>query len=262
MKVLLVDDDIMSLEYMKLLLTQVSGLSSIHSFMNPKEALEWSILNKPDVAFLDVEMAPLNGIELGKELQRQCSCRIIFVTAYENFALDAFKIHAAGYIVKPARVEDIKEEFKYVNISDSKNDKYLIKCQCFGNFEAFKDSVPLSFKHNKTRELLAYLVHKNGATCTVQELADAVLPDIDNPYHQQSRLRTLVADLMQTLKSIQAEDVVYKAHGIMAVIPQKIDCDYYDYLKNVPGYKEKFNGEYLDQYSWAQEFANKLSEKI
>lgn len=257
MNAIVVDDDQMSIEYMKIILGQIDKIDDVKYFLSPKEALKWCENNKPDLAFLDIEMGELSGIFLAGEMNRVTPhTRTIFVTSYDNFALEAFKVHAVGYILKPCKKEDIEEELKYLDFGDG-NEKALT-CRCFGNFEAYDGTLPIKFKNTKTKELLAYLVHREGATCSVQEIAAVVLPEIDNPYHQQSRLRTLVADLLQVLKDLGFDNCVYKAHGSLAIIPHNIKCDFYDFVKLDKSAIDKYHGEYMNQYPWGADIVSYL----
>lgn len=75
-----------------------------------------------------------------------------------------------------------------------------IKIQCFGNFEIFVGGRPLSFKRSKSKELLAYLVDRNGATCTNGEMLAVLWEDKPDTASLHSHLRNLIFDLSHTLE--------------------------------------------------------------
>jgi len=260
MKVLVVDDDKLSLDYLVLILNQIDRIKDIYSFTNPNEALDWLKSNKPDVAFLDVQMKEMDGIQLGHELKNiYDTCPIIFVTGFEKYALDAIKLHAEGYILKPAKKEEIEAELDHMFKNASlANENTGLEIRCFGNFEVFKNGVPLKFKHSKSKELLAYLVHRQGATCSVRELGAILFEEIQDINKQQSRLRNLVADLTQVFTEKGVIDALYKAHGCLGIIPQNIKCDLYDYIKKDETAMGSYAGEYMAQYEWGEDFIGYL----
>jgi two-component SAPR family response regulator len=123
--------------------------------------------------------------------------------------------------------------------------------QTFGNFEAFLDGNPLVFSRSKTKELLAYLVSKQGALCNNNEIIALLWEAREDTSSLKSMFRTLVADLTKTLNIGGIHDVIIKHRGYIGIVKEKISCDLYDYLagNNTSNY---YMGEYMTQYSWAE----------
>lgn len=261
MKVVAVDDEKISLECLEVILKQIKDITSIDIFDDSEKVIKWCKENKPDVAFLDIVLGSCiekSGLELAKKIKTLCpNCYIIFVTAFEKFALNAFRLHASGFLIKPVTLGAVETELdnirKYIKIS---NEEKKVRIQCFGNFECFYDDKPLKFKHSKTRELFAYLIHRKGALCSVKELASVLFSEISEHKIQQSRLRILFADLVHTLKEIGFEDILYKTRGYSSIVPEEIDCDYFDYIKRESNPEEIFSNEYMAQYDWAKDVRN------
>ena len=110
MNVICVDDEKPILENFKSKVKDIPENIHLELFQSPKAALEWVELHPTDVAFLDMEMPQMNGIELATELKKlDRDIRIIFVTAYEQYALDAFRVDALGYLLKPYTKEEIRK---------------------------------------------------------------------------------------------------------------------------------------------------------
>ena len=255
MRVIAVDDDALSLDFMQFQLQQVPVFTEIVPFRTPEAALMYLKNNDAKVAFCDIMMDGMDGIELArriKELRPQC--RIIFASSSPDYALQAFRVHADGYITKPVTHEAVMEELAHLSlVSPKEEDKdVLLRVKCFGNFEAFDmNNVPLKFARKKTKELLAYLVHHCGATCSLAELAGILYEDRDDSPSLQSLIRNLVADLKKTLQAAGAESVLFHENGMLAVFPAKLSCDYYDYNKGISEAVNSYNGEYMTQYSWS-----------
>ena len=247
MRILLVDDEELQLIRLKNEAKKVfSNDTQILCFKNPLKALKENKNNKIDIAFLDIEMPGMNGISLAKELKKQNpKVNIIFVTAYNDYAFEAYKLHASGYLSKPVSASKIKEELEELRhpIELSGNKKLQIKC--FGNFEAFHNGEPIRFSYKKSKEAFAYLVDREGSAININEL-NAVLWEEDHP----SYLRNLIADIQQTLKALDCDDVFIKRHNECYIDVSKVDCDAYEYKNGNPNAIRAYRGEYMIQYSW------------
>lgn len=113
MRVICVDDEELILKNFEMKVKDFSEITSLHLFLDGKSALEWVENNPVDTAFLDMEMSGMNGIELAKKLKQiDENIRIIFVTAFEQYVLDAFGVDALGYVLKPYTKEEIYNELK------------------------------------------------------------------------------------------------------------------------------------------------------
>ncbi len=261
MRVIAVDDEPISLEYLTFILESTPGIEEVVSFHDSKDALEWLKHNQADIAFLDILMNTMDGIALAKKIADiQQSCHVVFVTGTSEFALDAFKVHALGYILKPASIESVRKEIeniKRLSSNEKKENKY-IRAQCFGNFDIFYNDIPLKFKYSKTKELIAYLVHRRGVAVSVRELVAVLYEDRKYNDSLQSQLRTLISDLNKTLNEVGCGDILLKARGTVAIVPDKISCDYFDYIAGSEEAARSYMGEYMAQYVWADYMAGRL----
>ena len=244
---LAVDDENLQLNKLVDTLKAADPRCEVLSFNNPLVALEAVKQVKIDVAFLDIEMGGMNGVELGKRLkQLNPNINIIFVTGYDQYAIDAYSMHASGYLTKPVSVERIKTELSNLRYPmPGGNDANRLKAQCFGQFEVFYNNKPIKFNRSKTKEMLAYLIDKRGAMVSVKELSQALFREDKGSY-----IRNLVADLTQALKELNIEDVFVKRFNSYGIDSSLISCDYYDYLKGEPYAVKAYRGSYMEQYSW------------
>lgn len=247
MRILLVDDE--ELQLLRLVNTVKSVLKDeeILSFSNPDKALEEAKKNRIDLAFLDIEMPHLNGIQLAKKLKViHPQTKVIFVTAYDNYAYDAFKVHASGYVTKPVNVDKIKKELEQLEGLVELKPTKKIQIKCFGNFEIFYHGEPVKFAYQKSKEVVAYLVDREGSMVNINEL-NAVLWEEDH----KSYLRNLIADIKNSLTAINCGDVFIKRHNECAIDINKVDCDAFEYKKDNPDAVRMYRGEYMIQYPWA-----------
>ena len=231
-------------------------ITEVIQFSGCEEALEYVKNNPVDIAFLDIHMRGMGGLTLAEKLVAACSdCKIVFCTGYEEYAIPAFRLHASGYLLKPVSAADVQEEID--NIKGLRRKEKPLSVKCFGNFEVYAKGEKLTFKRSKTKELFAFLVDRNGAGVTVAEICVALWEN-DEEQKNQNYIHQLFHDLRQTLKAVGMEDIFQRNNYLYSVNPDKIDCDYFSYLKTG---KPEFHGEYMYQYSWAEATCGLLWEK-
>ena len=246
MIILLVDDEKLQLTRLEESVKSVLPTADIVSYTNPVLALNENKKQKIDIAFLDIEMPGLNGIQLAKSLKGiNPKINIVFVTAFNRFALDAMKIHASGFVTKPVNEEKVFEEINGLRYPVELTPTKKLQIKCFGNFEVFHNGQPLKFTYSKSKELFAYLVDREGSAININEL-NAVLWEEDHT----SYLRNLISDIQKTLAAIGASDVFIKRHNECYIDTTKVDCDAYEYKNNNPEAIRMYRGEYMYQYSW------------
>ena len=113
MNILAVDDEPNALHLLTKNIRAVVPQAQVADFTSPAAALEWAAANACDIAFLDIELGSMNGIELGKRLkERNPKTNLIFVTGYLNYAVSAYALHASGYLSKPASQDAIRVELE------------------------------------------------------------------------------------------------------------------------------------------------------
>lgn len=247
MNILLVDDEHLQLLRLENAAKKVLANATFYSFTNPLEAYEESKKHSIDIAFLDIEMPVINGIQLAKKLKTiNPKTNVIFVTAYDNYALQAFKVHASGYLTKPVSEEKIKVEIDNLNRVEPLNNNKDIQIKCFGNFEIFYKDEPIKFSYQKSKEVVAYLIDREGAVININEL-NAVLWEEDH----KSYLRNLLADIQKTFKSLGISDVLVKRRNGYSIDVNQVDCDAYEYKNGNPDAIRLYRGEYMIQYPWA-----------
>lgn len=253
MNVLCVDDERLALEALTEAVNEVLPQASIFPFRSGQEALALAEQTPIDVAFLDIEMRAMNGLQLAKELKELCkTTNIVFTTGYEDYALDAFGVNASGYLMKPISPQGVQTAMDNLRNPVSTMSPSALRVQCFGNFEVFFQNTPLVFRYAKTKELLAYLVDRKGAAISPGELIAVLWEDEKVTESMKSQLRNLLSDLKHTLREHGVEDVLKKANRCFAVDTERLDCDYYGFMHSEAWAINAYYGEYMSQYSWAE----------
>ena len=248
MIVIAVDDERLALENLAESIEQASYDAQIHRFRYPEDALDFARENHVDVAFLDVEMVGMNGVELAERLKLyHPDINIIFSTGYGHYRDAAFDLHASGYLTKPITTKKVQKELE--NLRRPIRDPKRVKIRAFGNFEVYLDGSPICFKYSKTKELLAYLVDRKGALCTNGEII-AILFEDDNGH--ETYFRSLRKDLTDILEAAGCGEILSQQRGRIGIVPERVECDYFNWCGGKRTGGNAFRGEYMSQYSWGE----------
>jgi len=216
-------------------------------FRDPNELLRAAEETVPDIVFLDINMEGTDGIEVAKRLNEISNIiKIIFVTGYTEYMADAFDVYASGYVMKPCRAKNIKPIIDRIQVPLSKPKDIVIKT--FGNFEIYYKNRPVAFRSKLGKELLAYLVDREGTKISRQEIAGILYED-DFSHSVQSSLSKIVKSISEDLEKVGIGDF-FVSDGGYYVDLSMADCDFIEYLKGNPKYK--FTGEYMEQYSFGE----------
>ena len=249
MIVIAVDDEELMLRALVRAISASPDVKGVVKFSNCEKALDYVKENTIDVAFLDINMRGMGGIALAEKIIKlRPNSKIVFCTGYEEYAIPAFKLHASGYLMKPISAEDVQNEID--NIKGVRKKEKLLEVKCFGNFEIFVKGERLSFKRSRTKELFAFLVDRRGAGMTVKQICAVLFPDDTDDVKNTAYLRQLIMDLKNTLKTVGADAAFCHETPFYRVDTSLIKCDYFSYLETG---KPEFLGEYMAQFSWAEE---------
>ena len=244
-----VDDEALMLRALVVAIDASPDINQVVKFSDCEESLEFVRKNHVDIAFLDINMRGMGGLELAQKiLDIRPDCKIVFCTGYEEYAIQAFKLHASGYLMKPISAEDVQAEIN--NIKGVRQREKTLTVKCFGNFEVYVKDEILMFKRLKSKELFAFLIDRNGAGMTAKQICAALFPGDTDDNKNAAYLRQLVLDLKNTLKTVGAENVLCHETPCYRIDTSLIKCDYISYLETG---KPEFYGEYMTQYSWAEE---------
>lgn len=255
MIIMAVDDERLMLDMLVKALKASADVDMIYDFSSASAALEWVTSHPVDAAFLDINMRGMHGMELAAHIQAvQPNCDIVFCTGYSEFAVDAFRIHASGYLMKPITANAVQNEIDHIKRKHIVDKPLTVRC--FGNFEVMYQNEPLYFRRTKTKEMFAYLVDRNGASVTAKQICAVLWEDDIEEEKHMNYFWQLLDDLRNTLKTVDSESVLVKVGKSYAVDMTQIDCDYSRYLESG---QPVFYGEYMNQYSWAEDTAGYLA---
>ena len=257
MRAIAVDDELYMLENLAEAVSASPDIESVRSFSVCSAALAYVEENPVDIAFLDINMRGIGGLMLAEKIiEVRPGCKIVFCTGYEEYAVSAFRLHASGYLMKPITPDAVQKEIDHIKNVKAAEKHLTVKC--FGNFEVLHNGEILPFKRTKTKEIFAILVDRSGSGMTAKQICAILFPDDTDDAKNVAYLRQLILDLKNTLKGVGAEDVLQHDTPYYRIDTAKIQCDYLSYLETG---RPKFHGEYMIQYSWAEETGAMLQFK-
>ena len=161
MKIIAVDDEKIALQGLLSSIQKAAPTAQLHGFRYADEALAHVEAHSCDVAFLDIEMRGMSGVELAQRLKDlNPDVNIIFATGFGSYRDTAFDLHASGYLIKPITEEGVRRELE--NLRRPPLAPKRLRAVTFGNFQILAAGEPVRFKYQKTKELLAYLIDRRG----------------------------------------------------------------------------------------------------
>jgi len=260
MKVICVDDEKFVLADILETINEIPEIQEATGFRDVQEALKFLETNSIQIAFLDIDMPEMTGLELCKKIHEiSPMTAVIFTTGYPQFALDAFKTHAIGYLLKPIKKEAIETELEnYKKLQqtafaeDSQKPRFYAKT--FGSFDFYVDGIPVKFGRAKAKEFLAFLIDRQGSACNRKVIAATVFEDSNYDRNTQSYMTKILADLKKSLEAVGAENIIIHSGDTYAADFTQFGCDFIDYLNGKPmNEADQFHDEYMNQYGWAEE---------
>lgn len=253
MNILIIDDELPAVKNLERAVKEAKPDALIYTSEEYEDALRICEDNRIDVAFIDVEMPGTDGLSLAKKMKNiRPVINIIIATAYEKYSIDAFRIFASGYLLKPVSVDDVKNVLANLRnpVVDDNTGLYI---QCFGHFEVFYNGEIIPFGRSKAKEVLAYLVDRRGAAVNNAEICAVIFEDEEyDSEKQRNYFHHIYNNLQSTLKKYNCEDILVKGHNSYSIAVERFQCDYYDALKKDSNMLKDYMGEYMSQYSWAE----------
>ncbi|MFJ5768828.1 response regulator [Psychrobacillus sp. NPDC093180] len=278
LKAILIDDEILALQLLEGMLTEIGGVEIIGKFSKPLDGLESLETHRPDILFLDIEMKEMNGIKFAETLDSAAfQTDIVFVTAYDEYALEAFNVQAVDYILKPIEKSRLEKTVRRITQRRKQNDlsSYetpLLKAEFLGSFRLLDPQNELiKWRTKKVKEFCAYLIHQNKPIHR-EKIMEELWPNrtLDKA---SVALHTTVYHLRKELKNHGYQDSV-KYFDERYFLSVELDSDVQNIKKVLdqsPGKAEDikklidiYKNHYLaeEYYDWATEEREQLQKRV
>lgn len=262
MRAICVEDEQPLREQTLSLLEELPLIRSALGFSNGSDALRWLEGHRAELALLDIHLPGMNGMELAARIKtRWPSMAVIFLTEDPRFALEAFELHADGYILKPLTRERLREETEFALVRRPDPEEGRVEVITFGEFSVFTEGREIVFRQAKCRELLAYLVDRRGGSVTRAEAFAILWEDRQYDRPMQKQLDGIIRSLRTTLQEYGIEEIFELKGGQMRLVPEYVRCDLFRFCRGDPAALEEFRGEYMNGYPWAEMTAGYMLSK-
>lgn len=179
---ILVDDEYYALEGLRMDLELLGTVQVLATFEDGKDALEHVATLKPDLIFLDIDLPGMNGLMLFDALlETYPQARIVFVTAYNQYAISAFELNAMDYILKPVRLERLQKTIQRFIPNPQRLVEGVVQVECFGGLTIRVDGEErkIPWRTKKAEELFAYLACAKGQFVSKEKLAAILWSELD-----------------------------------------------------------------------------------
>ena len=247
-----VDDEQLALDNFRLTVEKMPEVKSLQLFQTGQEALAWARQHEITAAFLDMEMAAMHGLQLARELHAiNENISIVFVTAFSEFALEAFAIDALGYLLKPYTHEDVRKELRKVARYHPVAEQ-VISIRTIPFFSIHIDGVELRIPNSKCKEMLAFFVDRGGVAASAGDIIASLWPDRPNDEATGTLLRVTYNRLSHLLEDAGIGHILESKNRQRWLVKEHVDCDLYRILAGDKQAGNSYAGEYLREYSWAE----------
>ena len=252
MRIIYVDDELPAINNFRLTVAPFREIRSIETFQKGEEALDWVRTHTVDVAFLDMEMPGLHGLGLALKLKEvNPNIRVVFVTAYSQYAMDAWGVDASGYVLKPYIAADIQKELQKCQFRPMPSQRVTITT--IPTLSITVDGQPLHIAGGKPREMFALLVDRADRGITAGEGIAYLWPDRPNDANTQSLFRMTYKRLAGVLEEAGVGHIVASQENRRFLRVDQVDCDLYRILSGDTQAAKKYFGQYMQEYSWAED---------
>lgn len=209
MNVILVDDEPLALDYLEFQLRKVCEIDSIRKFIDPLSSLDSILHEVVDVVFLDIQLPEIDGIEFAEQLlERKPGIPIVFVTAYQEYAVQAFEMNALDYVMKPVKAERLRNTINRLQLQshtdaiEASEAPLTIRMRLFREvlIESSENQfTPIRWRTAKAQELFLYLLQNRDKQVRKDTLIEILWPEYDSG-KAYSLLYTTIYHIRKTLE--------------------------------------------------------------
>src|SRR5690625_5219510 len=207
MRAIIVDDEPLILNIFENMLLEFDDVEVVGKYTDPFKAIDEAILEEVDIAFLDIEMPNLNGMDVAAILKRFIpDVNIVFVTAHSDYAVRSFELDAIDYLTRPVHMHRLEETFNKINarsvVHESVSSDMI---HCFGSLSFQRANsqkkINPSWRTKRAQEIFAYLLFNHDQVVRKDVLVELFWPNT-NWEQGISQLYNMIYQIRKTIEEI------------------------------------------------------------
>lgn len=254
MKAIIIADDVLSFRKVIKSIDAEATIELLKAFTSLNTVESYVSSNKIDVIFVDITSGKEEKLNLIQKIRNQGKrIFIVLISDSKDDSYVAYNNHAIGFLLKPINPDRVVEEIENIFLI-SPELRINVEVITFGNFSVLKNGIPITFTYRKSKEILAYLVDKQGTQVDWPTLAAEVLDRDLYDKATYNLLHRYIHQLRMDLKKAGADDILLSGNkGYLSINKNAFYCDLYAFINGEDYARNKFLGNYMYEYSWARD---------
>ncbi len=262
MKAIVVDEDKSAVKEIRLAANDIDELDIVGMFYDGEAALKYVENNVLDLAILNANMHGVDSFNLGSKIKNMIpDIALVYTTGELSFPINIINLRAVAYLQKPCKVEALKYAVDMAALLLKKKKKKVF-ARTFGYFDLFVSGKPIMFKSAKAKELLALLIDRQGGTVTSDQIIGTLWEDRPNDVSTQNLCSKICKTLEKELRDNGAGDMLVSSRSVKCLDTDQFECDLYMMLDGDKKTANRYIGEYMAEYSWAENKAALLNKYL
>lgn len=286
-RAIIVDDEPLALRHLEKQLVKTGRVDVVGKYSIATDVLKEMKHLEFDVAFLDIEMPGLSGLDLADLINDwNKEIGIVFVTAYREYAVQAFELESIDYLLKPIMLERLEKTTKrlqeqlhkrHIELETASQRMDPLKIICFKEFNVYHQGVPVKWKTGKVKELFAYFFMNLHNPIQRDTLIETLWPDTE---YQRAKiqLHTAISYLRKLLDNLGYPKAITFSNGSYLLDIDRFESDVHQFKKVLQQYPvitadniaiiasmiEQYDGDYMEDngYEWAYPKAQEIRQKL
>ena len=260
MRAIIVDDEPLMIKSFLRLSKDIDNLEVIGTFESAEDALRFTKCHPYEVAFLDIEMPDMNGVQCAEKIREiYPEMLIVFGAAFESYISESNRIGADYYILKPYKHETIEMIMPRLLLLQQRQHKSIF-LQMFGRFVIMKDGQPIHLV-GKAKEILALIATRQGKEISNEEIYSTIWETRAYDNISMKVYYNALKRLKEALKQNGISDILKSTARGQILDTSLVDCDYYSWKENRMTRRDRFDGDFLSEYSWGEYILSDILEK-